>query len=299
MFDKDVLQELIGYERWVLEDLVIVVKDCVGLVPEGNFAYNGERPLAILIEGNVVMGGQKQREVVENLSPLIFVTSYKVIDMIFEWIFRENEREVKRWTFTYKVEKLKGVFEKSYSNIPPVLDGNKDLLLTFFALYTELLPYRHAFIHKVWGTNQQGNLAFSFVDKGITYNLDMSFQEVINLAELVTLLLHVLLTETYDRPLILSKLKSMMNGLQHLHKQHVFHHQPPHYYRVDYDMKQFPENRINLKKIREELVKQACGEGVTFSLRVLSEDKQWEFPWHFIQGEDELELTSVSNKYLV
>jgi len=190
MFDKDVLQELIGYERWVLEELVIVVKDYVGLVPEGNFAYNGERPLAFLFKGKVVMGGQNQRKVVEDLSPLIFVTSYKVIDMIFEWILIENVEKVE-WKFADKIKQLKGMFKKPYPNLPPVLDGNKRLLLTFFALYKELLLYRSSVIHKVWGTNQKGNLAFCFVHNGKTYSLDMSFQEVIKLAELVTLFFNV------------------------------------------------------------------------------------------------------------
>lgn len=39
-------------------------------------------------------GSNKRIEVLENLSPLLFVTCYKALEVIFEWILKENVDDV-------------------------------------------------------------------------------------------------------------------------------------------------------------------------------------------------------------
>ena len=82
------------------------------------------------------------------MTSLVFTASYKILDVIFEWILEENHRvgKIKEvpWRFTDKSDFLK---DKSKLQYPPLFTTQKYLYSYSEALFRRLLPYRNEIVH--------------------------------------------------------------------------------------------------------------------------------------------------------
>ena len=82
------------------------------------------------------------------MTPLVLTASYKILDMIFEWILEENHsvRNIKKvpWGFQDKLKLLKGKAKLQY---PPLFTIQKYLHSYSVALFRQLLPYRNEIVH--------------------------------------------------------------------------------------------------------------------------------------------------------
>ncbi len=88
-------------------------------------------------------------------SPLVFVTTYKLIDMLVEWILKGNKQEYS-FRFAEKIKKLKKI-----SALPPLLKQHSWLLERLVGLYETLEPFRGTIIHNESFSATNGNLTVS------------------------------------------------------------------------------------------------------------------------------------------
>lgn len=271
MFDTNALEEKVGYERWVLRECVIAVEKHFGVESDVSTTFHKNGKKSVYLELNEEMGANKRVEVLEKLSPLIFVTSYKVIDMIFEWIIEANFKEVP-FQFEQKILRYQKNKDKPHFQYPPNLD--KDILNCLFTIYNQYRPYRNKIIHGNWGTINHGELKFDFIYKGDKYQKDVPFSSILNLSQCVTMFVNELL-HAANKLEINDTIKYLLDKLTLFHGIQTFNINKPRHFKITYELSDM--QKLNLDEIRQYLKEQSLGKPYTFELIITDEKKRWEF----------------------
>lgn len=289
MFNSQKLIEKLGYERWVLRESVLAVEKAYGIQSDSTVIFQLDGIKNHTIELFEELGSNKRIEVLENLSPLLFVTCYKALDMIFEWILEENEENV-----PYQFHKKIKLFESSSSlpgfKYPLSLNNEQKLIQVLFSLYKKFAIYRNKIIHGNWGTNINGDLKFSFEDRGKHFELNVSFEDIICLSEVVSLVADELISESSDSDSIHITIKFLLDKLKHLHESNLFNISKPRHYKVEFELGN--NSIINIKEIYTYLKKQNLDTSVTFTLYIFSKTEKWLFPWQVIRYMDSIDITN-------
>ena len=151
MYDHKARQELLGkldYELWLLDQLAEYQLFDGGTDIATLKFRSGELDTTILDSGEEFYAPSHMTSLVSTMTPLVFVASYKMLDMIFEWIFEENHRvgRIKKvpWGFQDKLNLLQGKPKLQY---PPLFTTKKYLYSYSEALFRRLLPYRNEIVH--------------------------------------------------------------------------------------------------------------------------------------------------------
>ncbi|PRS29065.1 hypothetical protein C6W19_22900 [Bacillus sp. RJGP41] len=294
MFKVQGLVEKLGYERWVLRESVLAVEKGYGLMSDSTVTFQLNGLKTHKLEVYEEFGSNKRIEVLENLSPLLFVTCYKALDMIFEWILEEQVSDVP-FQFAKKIK----LYERS-SNLPQFkypesLIDEQPLIQVFFTLYKKLAIYRNKIIHGNWGTNVGGNLYFSFEDRGKQFELYVSFKDMLYLSEAVSLMTDELIAQSVDSEPVYMTIKFLVDKLEHLHEGTPFNISKPRYYKVEYEL---GENAfIDIEEIRNYLIGQSFGMPISFNLLILSKTNKWMLPWNVIRDLNFIELNDDWTKY--
>jgi len=102
------LKDKFGYELWIL-NFIINKKHVLNSEISPNFFYYDDKQLRkVLVQD--FPGSGILKEFLENISPLIFLTCYKIIDVIFEWILEEHEMNgvINKvpWNFKEKIDEI-------------------------------------------------------------------------------------------------------------------------------------------------------------------------------------------------
>jgi len=94
------------------------------------------------------VGAGAVQSIMDAMMPLTFTASYKMLDMIFEWILEENHRAGHilkvPWRFS---EKLNLLVNSSNLQFPPLFMNQQYLHKYSEALFRQLLPYRNEIVH--------------------------------------------------------------------------------------------------------------------------------------------------------
>lgn len=103
------------------------------------------------ITARETLGAGAVEEVIKALYPLIFVSAYKLLDMLFEWILEEHQSagvipEVP-WRFSEKINMIKKLDNQHKLRLPSIFITDQGLYDRFFALYDKMCDYRNAIIH--------------------------------------------------------------------------------------------------------------------------------------------------------
>jgi hypothetical protein len=111
----------------------------------GDLTPDGELRRAISAVGRTEMSGAAVRAALNRLRPLAFSASFKLQDMVVEWILRANN--ALDWSFSKKLnayDKLR----KFASLVEPVFLATRPVLArAFWELYRFLVPFRGAVVH--------------------------------------------------------------------------------------------------------------------------------------------------------
>lgn len=291
----DELKDKLGYEKWVLKESILAIEKYKGVLSNRTirFEINGTINHHLMIKNE--LGASKRVEILEKLSPLLFVTSFKTLDMIFEWILKENGST--SWQFAKKIQNYEILSQESGFLLPTSINLEKPLLETFFKLYKNLAVYRNQIIHGSWGTNNDGNLLFSFRKNGLEYSKQITFTNVLNLAESISLFADEIIVPTENKSFVFSTIKFLLDKLEYIHEGSLFNTPAPSHFKVEYEISDSTE--ILLKEIFDHLNHQTYGNPFSFSLRAISSNKTWEFPWNYLKDHDKLVLNSSLDKFLV
>ncbi|MDZ4619396.1 hypothetical protein ORM77_16125 [Bacillus cereus] len=292
MFNKEKLQDKLGYEIWVLKKCNSTLHHFLGMRSSRtiSFLQNGTQQHGLLESDK--LGANNSMETIQNLSPLLFVTSYKCLDMIFEWILEGNNRKVPS-NYKQKIKELKS--RLNLLKLPMELESNKNVINIFLNLYSELRHYRNKIIHGGWGKNVNGDLNFNFKGNN-TIDRIITFKEVIEFGESVRLLSELLIEGKYISPL-LDTIKFLLDKLTNLHQSNKFNILSPSLFHIIYEIGN--KQQINLNEIRKDLKIESEGSPFYFSLTIISEDEEWILPTDYLANRQEILIDSSIQQFKI
>lgn len=295
MFSIKLLNEMLGYEKWVLKESVLAMEKYRGLESDSTITFQEDGLKIHQLQLHDELGANKRVEVLEKLSPLLFVTSYKIIDMLFEWILIYNCKQVP-WKFKEKRELYKKLDKQSNLSYPPLLCKEKEITDTLFELYRNLSIYRNKVIHGNWGRIDNGDLLFSFEYKKKKYKKKYSFKDVMNFAEVTSLIAELLTDKPEDSAEVIITIKYLLDSIKIMHQGSLFNISKPRHYRVKYEV--FERKIVDIKNITQYLSDQTFNHPFTFKLLVTSQTKRWEFPWEVVKNFDSINLEDNYDNFL-
>lgn len=305
MFDFnsiDRLKESLDYEQWVLENAIELLKRSHGKVDYRRYIIDDAHSLNVKIGVSDTLGMNRAADVINDLSPLLFNAAYKILDMLMEWIIKENQGNCP-WRFIDKINILTSA--GTVLSLPYPLTSEPAIFSTFVKLYENLVAYRNALTHGVWGKNQSGDLVFDFNKNGRRIQGTIYFEQVIRFADCMSLTAREAMSPSSIDHNIISTIKWCLDSIQALHNQSLFGFTHAQYFDVVRQIEtikaEFPS--VDIKYIRNVLDKEAMGHPYGYSLRVEARVEEistvWIIPSSLINSRDELILDSSYDGFKV
>lgn len=296
MYDHKAEQKLLDkldYELWLLNQLAeYQIFDGGTDIATLKFR-SGELDTTILDSGEENFPWSR---VITTIAPLVFTASYKILDMIFEWILEENHSvgNIKKvpWGFKDKLKLLKGNPKLQY---PPLFTTSKHLHSYSEALFCQLLPYRNEIVHnKAFSVCKDQLILSSSEDQNI--RLTLSRAQIGCLVRFVVALARALagvIEVDVHRDRLL---KYYLDPLKTAHGLKDFKQQKPPL--VNVELEEVPDRcgsfSVNLKQIRDIVSTKSSIQDVVFNLTVQAVDgKSLIATWYF-KGEDVPPLDEVT-----
>lgn len=305
MFDSnsiDRLKESLGYEQWVLGNAIDLLKRSHGKVSYRKYVIDDEHTLHGLIGISDTFGINHAVNVINDLSPLLFNAAYKILDMLMEWIIKENRGNCP-WKFFEKINILTS--PGAVFSLPYPLTSEPAIFSTFVKLYENLVSYRNALTHGVWGKNQSGDLVFDFNKNGRRIQGTIHFEQVIRFADCMSLTAREAMNPSTIDHNITSTIKWCLDSIQVLHNLPLFGVTHARYFdvvrRIETIKAEFPS--VDIKYIHSVLDNDSMGYPCGFSLRVEARVEGiptvWEIPSSLIGNRNELILDSSWDEFKV
>jgi len=293
------LKEKVDYEIWLLDFLSKTQEAFEGGTDISTIMLMNRQPGAqVAINITEVIGSGAAMKVIDAMSPLTFTASYKILDMVFEWILEENipSGNIKKipWKFSEKIESISINYDKlSY---PPILQSNPYIRNYLFALYSNLLKFRNEVVHKhkfsVSGntltidTNVEGQHHTLVLDRG---ELGAFVRTIVAASNLLT---GVLSLGPWEERL----LKYHLDRIQKLHGLADFKQAKP--ILVNVELKVPLEKGVfpaDLKFVRQEISRIHPNIDILFNLKIIGltdgrPSIRWFFPADFVSEKDVFEL---------
>lgn len=215
------------------------------------------------------------------MMPLTFITSYKTLDMIFEWIFEENNIKVPR-QFAEKKKLLKN---KSSLQLPTLFKNQPYLYDYSKALFCQLLPYRNEVVHRDSFSVAGDTLTISDFETGNC--LTFSSKQVECLVRFVRVLVRALVGEVVVGNYKNKTLHYYLDSLASVHRLPTFNPKLPLFVHVKFiSFKHGPSFPVDMKKVHDEPACIFSADQVVFDLTVLAmEGENLIAKWYFAPEE--------------
>lgn len=157
------LSERTEYETWLLEAVYALVEQELFPSWPDAVVYPVDKSKAQFFgyaRGNIVIGDWRPGFLNAG-APLVFVSTFKLLDMLIEWTLDENGVP-STFRFQEKLQHLKGspIF-------PPLIESRGWLKERLIGLYSTLEPFRGTIIHDKQFTATDGAIRVSSSKKGI------------------------------------------------------------------------------------------------------------------------------------
>jgi len=232
MFETTDLTNKLGYENWVIKESLLAIEQNNGTISDRTirFKTDGVASHSFVLKDS--FSSFKSLDIIEKLSPLLFVTTYKILDMVFEWILDENTDRVP-WRFSEKINLYNEIKQNSDFHVPEIIQDEQELLDIMFSLYENLAIYRNKIIHGAWGSINKGDLSFSFIHSEVPFEKEISFKEVLNFSEAVTLFVNEITIPSENSSFVFKTTKYLLDQIQDLHNGMRFNISKPSHYKVE------------------------------------------------------------------
>lgn len=229
LFDGSALSKLAErteYETWLLEAVyALTEQELFPTWPDAVvYPVDRSKPLFLAFaRANIVLGDWRPGFLNAG-APLVFVSTFKLLDMLIEWILEENGIPS---TFRFQ-QKLQHLGKSPF--FPPIIESRTWLKDRLTGLYSTLEPLRGTIIHDRHFTATNGEIRVSSSRKGILGSaVDINAADLRKLAVIVvSVLRHVnetwYLNEHREKVLRhgLDELATL-HGLPHLGQKQPFH----------------------------------------------------------------------------
>lgn len=186
MYDKAAqtqLWEKLDYELWLLGFLSSTEETFAGGKDISTITLtNRQADLCRAVSLTEVLGSYAAIKLINAMSPLTFTASYKILDMIFEWILEENytagivknKRPPSRWLFSKKIDKI----PKLQLAYPPLMQSEPYIKDYLFALYHKLSKFRNEIVHRNKFSVSDGKFIVTTTTNGQSYTLELDRSEL-------------------------------------------------------------------------------------------------------------------------
>ena len=216
-----------------------------------------------------------------DIMPLTFLVSFKALDMIFEWILEENNKEVPKSL----LGKLKRLEKESDLQLPPLFESQPYLYNYSKALFSQLRPYRNKVVHENSFSVCGSILTLSNSEDGTS--LTLNSKQVVCLVRFVCGLIRALSGEMVVSDYKNKMLQHYLDILAPVHGQPTFNQQEPCFVQVEFKVPKcgagFP---ADLKQVRDTLKSKFPEQEVIFDLKVQAmEDENLIAEWYFAPEE--------------
>ena len=302
MYDDKARQELLDkldYELWLLGQLAEYQIFDGGTDIAKLKIRSGKLDTTILDSGEESVPWSR---ITADITPLVFTASYKMLDMIFEWILEENHSagNIKKvpWGFTDKLDLLKN---KSKLQYPPLFTTQKYLHSHSEALFSHLLPYRNEIVHNKAFSICKDKLILSS-SRNQNIRLTLSRVQIGCLVRFVVALARALAgvieVDTHRDRLLRYHLGSLTTA----HGLKAFKQQKPPLVNVEFEVpKRCGSFLGNLKQVRDKIRTIFPNQDVSFDLTVQAVDGEnliakWYFKKEEVPALDEVAFDEESYK---
>ena len=209
------LSERTEYEAWLLEAVYEIVDRRLAVRKADDFVYppNGKPPVSTKYASSNISIGDWRNGFLKVGAPLVFVTAFKVLDMLMEWVLIQNGKP-QTHRFAHKIQATKGA-----TQFPSLIETRPWLRERLCALYEELEPLRGTIIHDRRFTSASGSLEVSSTKGGTAGPLvSISETDLRNLALVLVSVLRYLQGAWVMDAFEEKRLRRALDELSHLHK---------------------------------------------------------------------------------
>lgn len=284
LFDPASRKELIdvlGYERFILKKSIQIQEMKLGKASPLTITINDNQPHEVAIKCTESLSSVAESELVKFMSPLIFVSAFKICDMIIEWVLHENGNRPSGhfWSFKEKIRVLQtpSIIFPDFLQTEPLF---KEVLL---AMYIHFSPKRNVIIHGAWGKLVNGSLYFNFQytdtlsnsKNTITINEILCHKDILTFADYAVKQSDLLTIPSSQNIITVGAVKYLSDRLKHFHKKNEFGVTSLQYFNV---IRKTVKEEIDIEEILKILKIQTLGKPFSFCLTIVKLDSQeiWE-----------------------
>lgn len=266
------LRELTGYEDWLLQHVYKLTED--ELFPEWPDAvvYDADTKSSVARNsgrGNAVLFDWRPG-FLQVAPPLIFVASFKLLDMMFEWVLNGNDRPA-GFRFGKKIEQL----EKPGLVYPPSLHSRPWLVAALTALYQRSEPLRGSIIHSRHFDSSNGVLRVASSKNGVVgESIELSAEELRTFAQLSASVLKYLQGDWRLDAHREKCLRWQIDALQKLHRLEPLGQAQPRHVCVRWNTRDPNIRIVDVDWIQGDILERNPGQDVTFDLRIVITDDE-------------------------
>lgn len=260
------LRELVGYEDWLLQSVYKLTEN--ELFPEwpDSVVFDAETrsPVTTRYGRSHVVLGDWRPGFQQAATPLIFATSFKLLDMLVEWILK-NEGPI-GFSFSEKIKKLTSLNLR----YPSFLESRPWLVERIKALYIRSEPLRSSIIHSKNFSSEDGVLRVASSKRGVIgESIELSADDLRIFAQFSVSVLRFLYGDWSINAHREKYLRWQVDSLQKLHKLELLGQKQPLHTRVRWNTYDPNVQSIDWGEIQRYLSNQNPGQDVTFDLRVV------------------------------
>lgn len=279
------LADRIAYEAWLLEAVYAIVEQELFPADPDAVIYPLDSTEAICfgyMRGNIVIGDWKPR-FLEFGAPLVFVSTFKLLDMFVEWVLEENGI---RSTFRFQ-EKIRSLGRAV--TFPPVVETREWLRERIIGLYRTLEPLRGTIIHDRHFGSVAGAVRVSSSKAGVIGpTVEVGPADLRRLALCVISVLKYV-TNSWNLDVVREKtLRHHLDEIAHLHSCPLLGQRLPYHTCVRLYLTGLDPLRFDPETIRGNLVRTYVDRDCSFDIRVLMvEDREvvdaYLLPWSLFE----------------
>ena len=259
------LTERTEYETWLLEAVYDLAQQPIATNLGDGLIYppdGGEAKVHGYAAGCIIIRDWRPK-FLEVSAPLVLVTSFKLLDMIIEWVLIQNGM-VKTHRFKEKKNALKRPIV-----FPNLIESRPWLRERLIALYKELAPLRGTVIHDRHFQSTEGTLQVSTSRAGtIGPVVTLTSKDLRNFAVFLVSLFHYL-EGSWKMDLFQEKrIRHTLDELEHLHRLPSMGQLPPVFLTVRVYVTDKDPIEINLDRLRNDIATKYPGD-VLFEVRIV------------------------------
>ena len=262
------LRELTGYEDWLLQHVYKLTED--ELFPEWPDAvvYDADTKSSVVRNsgrGNAVLLDWRPG-FLQVAPPLVFVASFKLLDMLFEWVLKVTDR-FDGYQFSRKIKQL----DKPGIVYPSVLQARPWLVAALAALYKCSEPLRGTIIHSRHFESSNGGLRIaSSKNEVVGEYVELSAEDLRTYAQLSVSVLKYLHGDWHLDAHREKRLRWQIDALQKLHRLEPLGQAQPRHVCVRWNTRDPNIRIVDVDWIQGDILERNPGQDVTFDLRVVT-----------------------------